>query len=99
MSEPEKSARTIEREERERLEAEFRARLASVDLDGPFDFPKGGGLDFAAMFGGAEPRGRFAVCLRCGSMVVLGDPEERPDGSQVERGVRLHTFWHQELGR
>lgn len=82
---------------REQAEADLRERLAAVQLDGPFEFPRGGGLDFAAIFGGGEPRGRFAICLRCGSTVVLDDPEELPSGLQVERGVRLHTLWHEEL--
>lgn len=86
--------------ERAEQENEQRRRLAALQLDGPFDFPRGGGFDpFTALFGTGGMRDRFAVCLRCGSIVVLNDPEERPDGPPVERGVRLHTLWHEEAGR
>lgn len=79
-------------------EDDLRAALADADLDGPFDFPSGGGL-----FGGlpftSPARNRFAICLRCGALVALNDPEERPDGPPIERGVRIHTTWHLEVGR
>lgn len=78
-------------------EDDLRAALADADLDGPFDFPSGG-LDFGSIFGGSA-RNRFAICLRCGAVVMLNDPEERPDGPPIERSVRLHLGWHLEVGR
>lgn len=78
----------------------FRAALAVLQFDGPFDFPAGGFDVFSALaFGGWAPRSKFAICLRCGACVVLADAEELPDGKQMERGVRLHTAWHEDLGR
>lgn len=86
----ERIARRREREER------VREQLAAVHLDGPFDFPRGGFDAIGAIFGGA--RDRFAVCLRCGSIVVLNDPEDIGNGgAPIERGVRLHTAWHDQL--
>lgn len=80
--------------ERQAVEDELRARLADLQLDGPYDFARG--LDpLTAMFGGA--RDRFAVCLRCGAMVVLNDPEKRTDSRPIERGVRIHFTWHEQL--
>lgn len=80
-------------ERREREEA-LRQQLRALDLDGPFDFPRSGFDSMSAIFGSV--RDRFAICLRCGALVVLNDPEERPDAPPIERGVRLHTAWHEQ---
>lgn len=79
---------------RQAAEDEKRARLAELHLDWPFPFSHGD--IFGAIFN-VGIRDSFAVCLRCGSIVVLNDPEERPDGPPVERGVRLHTGWHEQM--
>jgi hypothetical protein len=47
------------------------------------------------MFG--EPRTRYCICLRCGAMVVLDDAETLDDGRVIERSVRLHTAWHEQV--
>lgn len=84
---------------RRQQEAELRATLSAYSLDGPFQFPVGG--DFLSMVFGAGPRSSYAICLRCGVPVVLGDPEELVSGMQTERGLRIHTAWHEamEAGR
>lgn len=85
---------------RQAAEDARRAALAEFHLDGPYPFDHGGGLTLGALlFGGSGIRDSFAVCLRCGAAVVLNDPEERPAGPPIERGVRLHTAWHEEVGR
>ena len=84
--------------QRQAAEDTLRAQLAALQLDGPYSFSRG--FDpVSVMFGGAG-RDRFAICLRCGAMVVLDDPEERGPGEQpIERSVRIHTAWHKEAGR
>lgn len=88
--------------QRRNQEDRLREQLAAIDLDGPFDFPRGGFDPMAAMFGGggSGARDRFAVCLRCGSIVVLNDPEDLGQGgAPIERGVRLHLAWHEQVTR
>lgn len=81
---------------RKAAEDELRTKLAAVDLDGPFDFPAT--LDpMAMLLGGA--RGRYAICLKCGAVVVLDDPQEVAGIEPIERGVWLHTRWHAEVAR
>lgn len=83
---------------RKAAEDEMRAALNDVQLDGPYEFPSEGlGFGLGVLFG-PLPRQRFAVCLRCGAMVVLDDPETRDD-RPIERSVRLHTAWHEEADR
>lgn len=84
--------------EKDERREQRRLALAAVNLDGPFEFPTGGDI-LGGLFGGYGARSSFAVCLCCGSMVVLDDPEEAADGRHYERGVRLHTAWHQEMDR
>lgn len=84
--------------EREEAERQLRNALATCHLDGPFAFPQA--FDpLTAVFGAGGIRDKFAVCLLCGAMVVLNDPEERTDGPPVERGVQLHVAWHAEAAR
>ena len=79
---------------RKAAEEELRTNLLRCNLDGPYEFPSGGmfGDPLGDLFGAA--RRRFAICLDCGSLVVLDDPETLDDGQVIERGVRLHTAWH-----
>lgn len=85
--------------QRRQAEDELRVQLAAVNLDGPHKFPTGGGFDPIGSFLGGGARSSYAICLTCGAVVVLEDPEELADGRQVERGVRLHTVWHEETSR
>lgn len=74
-------------------EDRLRARLANLDLDGPYRFQSG---DFvSSMFGGGALV--YAICTRCGAMVRLEDPMETGDSPAIERGVKLHTDWHREV--
>jgi hypothetical protein len=63
----------------------LRATLAEWSLDGPHTVWGSG------PFG---PSLTYAVCLKCGAMVMLGDLEQLVEGMWTERGVRLHTAWH-----
>lgn len=69
-----------------------RQALAGVQLDGPHFFNTG--FDAMGMF---AQRNKFAICLRCGSLVVLNDPETSPEGWEIERSVRIHLEWHEEI--
>ncbi len=50
-----------------------------------FDGPKTLGADIFPAEG--------AICLTCGALILLGDGEEI-GGVQIERGIRLHSAWH-----
>lgn len=87
---------------RQHAKDQLRDQLGRLDLDGPFDFPTGGGFGdvLGSLFGGSPARNQFAICLLCGSIVVLNDPEDLGNGGPpIERGVRLHTTWHEEVSR
>lgn len=79
--------RIAAREERERV---LREKLLAIGLDGPHEIRTGDPLSFLA--------GTFtyAICLECGSLVKLDDPEPSEGDPEVmiERSVRLHTLWH-----
>lgn len=57
--------------DREAAEDNLRATLLQHGYDGPFPFVRGGFELGAWLFGGV--RDTFAVCLKCGAMVVLND--------------------------
>lgn len=81
---------------RKKAEDDLRANLAELQLDGPHRLAAGGGFDpISLLFG--EPRTRYCICLRCGAMVVLDDAETLDDGRVIERSVRLHTAWHEQV--
>lgn len=78
-------------EPREARETTTRGLLAQANLDGPIEVRGGDGV--LGMLVGCT---QVAVCTICGALVLLGDPMERPGQSPVERGVYLHTTWHEE---
>lgn len=59
------------------------AALDAINLDGP------------KLLSGPFSSPSAAVCTLCGAMVLLGDYFEK-DGKQIERGVWLHTTWHND---
>jgi hypothetical protein len=66
-------------------ENRLRETLAEWHLDGPHAIWGGGPFGTALT---------YAVCLKCGAMVMLGDVEELVEGMHTERSVRIHTVWH-----
>lgn len=79
--------------QRKAEEARLQEGLAAAGFDGPFVFHSGDMFSGGFFGGGAL---RHAICLTCGSMVRLDDPQEREDGAPpIERGILLHSSWHQ----
>lgn len=72
----------------------LRHRLAAMQLDGPHRFPSGSTFDPVSTMFGSRVRDQYAICLRCGTVVMLNDPEVGRDGEgAIERGVHLHVDW------
>jgi len=81
--------------ERDAATEVFREQLASMMFDGPHGITQGGPFGGMGLFGSGEIR--YAICLKCGAMVRLDDPLERDGLPPVERSIRLHWEWHEEL--
>lgn len=77
--------------ERRQANDELRERLAGLDFDGPFEIHAG--FDPISFLAGPS---RYAICLRCGCMVRVDDPEER-EGRMIERSIRVHVEWHASI--
>lgn len=74
---------TVE-EDRAAREA-YAEKLHALGFAGPRKLGESGFLGLGSHEG--------AVCLTCGSLVLLGDPEDTDHGP-IERGIRLHVEYH-----
>lgn len=66
-------------------------------MEGPYRFPAEG------MFGGAlssmlghQGKDMFAICTKCGVLVLLNDLVEDKEGRVIERSATKHAQWHEE---
>lgn len=93
-----------ERAEREARENDFRVRLAEIGFDGPHKIEQADAL--MGIFGKRDIV--YAICIGppdkswrgCGAMVRLDDAMERDGGlPPIERGINLHSAFHQEPAR
>lgn len=76
--------------EYEARELHLMAQLDEHGFEGPHRVIGGGFMGFGSL--------TFAICVRCGAMVKLGDPKEQ-DGTAaaIERGIDLHVKFHDSL--